>query len=352
MNQFYAANREIDYPLKQLPSRPQAEREWLADLVVRLSRQADPFAAGTSIRLTQISGAPGNTEIVFTISGGPLNGWTLETPVTAVQDFIRLPLALYDTSSAPRPDLGYGYVVIGYASSLVDGSYALDVADSTTRLLEAAAGMRIRVGNTTEQTDTQRSEVPGSGETISFRGWVEQTIPGCVEIGVYPAGHPSAGDPKTQVEIDPPCDGTTTTTGSVDTSVADTTELEPGDITTLIVTGVEITDSLVSTTHDAVIDPQSPVESPEFLEGRNIRLSGSIEPAEIEINFSLGAGLGFSCDPIPGVGLKAGDVVKSVMGVHGPHISFVGGPRVDIIASPGDHRIYFVFQAERLNSVS
>jgi hypothetical protein len=351
MNQFYAGNIEIDYPLVALPARPPAQREWFADAVFRIGLGAEVFNPGNRIALTAITDAGGGNRVFdFTVVGGPLNGWVFRSPAVLPEDLLRVRLDLLDTGLAPRPEVGYGFVVVGVAAALVVGIYDETVVDSVIRPLFTSPGIAIRLANLVCAADTTPAEVPGTPTTIQYRGWVETPIARCVEIGVYPLGEPPVGDPRPQTEVVPNPDGDTTVDVPIPPPSETAIDFTPDAITTITLTPTTIADAIPTSAWDAEIVPGGPLPAgPGIIPGYNAFVRGDVGGAVIEIDYILGRGLGVLCDPHPCTpGVVLSDTVRSVLGVYGPEIEFVAGSGVDVLVSPGDHRIYLVFKAERL----
>ena len=358
MNQFYVGNTEIDYPFIALPSRPAAEQAWLADAVFRVSSESDIFAdPATHIELDTIDTTGGLT-LVFKIVGGTYNDWTFTSTTGPFAEFKRMTLALADDTATPRPEKGYGYVILGTTdpSSGVGTSLGLEMSQSTIRLLGSNPDFSIRLANAPCPGDTVPAGTPGTPVEVQYQGRSTQIIAGCVEIGIYPPGDPNAGDPLPQVAVTPDTVGANTSEVAVPTSPENIELIEFDTITTITLTPLSVNDALPADPgYDVDVIAGGPITpGPEVFAGHNAVIAGNVNTPSIEVAFALGRGDGFTCDPVPGcaVGVKASDALKSILGVYGEALEFVPGTGVDVLPSPGDNRIYFVFNAQRLTSVS
>lgn len=355
MNQFFAGNLEIDYPFAARPIRNRELQTMFADAVFRLSPESEIFDAGR-IQLTDIDVGFYHS-YTFTIVGGPYNGWYFKCSNVSWEEFKRVPLTLFTNIGLGYPHLGYGYIVLGsYETPTTVNGLNHDMSDSTIRLMGTDPGFSLRLANAPCPGDTVPAGTPGTPTTIDYRGRSTATIPGCVEVGIYPAGDPNAGDPLPQVAVTPDEVGDSTTEVAVPAPAESVEVIEAGSVTTITLTPLSTTDALPPDPgYDVSVIGVGPIAAgPEVFAGHNAIIAGDIGEPAISFSFGLGRGDGYSCDPVPGcgVGVRASDALKSILGVHAETLEFVPGQGVDVLASPGDNRIYFVFNAQRLTSVA
>lgn len=354
-NQFLAANTTRDYPFVLAPSRSASERAWLADAAFVITVDAEIYAQTTPLVLSSIAVSTG-VSFRFEIPSGPLAGWAFVSTPQGLTDLQRVSLTLVDPSAEAHPEMGYGYIIVGIAAELpvVTTSLDIEIVVSTIRLLESSRALRMWVANTPCLGDSQFTEGPGDSHDIAYTGVSSTTIPGCVEIGLYPPGDPQVGNPLPQVAITPDPQGHTTADIPIVPPSVATTELTAGAVTTISLRDAVITDALPADPgYDAEVTTDAVVGGADITEGHNIDLSYD-PPSGVIIKFRLGGGDGFSCDAAPGCspGTKAVDTVKSLNGVHGESITLVAGTAVEVLASEFDHRLYLVFNAERLKGAA
>jgi hypothetical protein len=303
--------------------------------------------------LSRLEVSGGGIALTFTIPTGIFAGWKYVSSTLTPSDFRRVILTLVDPNGVPCPERGYGVVILGLTAELptttVYPGYA--VAARTIRLLESAAAPQIIIANTPCLGDSYVGEVRKPDYPITYSGRSSIEIPGCVETGVVPTGQPGAGSavPQTVVTPDPRGSGTADT--AIIPPLVSVVVQTTGVVTTVSLREIEVVDRLPTPpTYDA-LEVTTQLTPPVISDGANIRLG--VDADAITIGFGLGAGTGFSCSGIlpcipdhPAVG-----ALKSLNGVHGD-ITLVPGKGVEILESPGDHRIYLVFNAERLTSAS
>lgn len=350
-NQFLAANTTRDYPFVLAPTRSAAERAWLADAAFVITVDADIYAQTTPLVLSSIVVSTG-VSFRFEIPSGPLAGWAFVSSSQGLTDLQRVSVALVDPSDVAHPEMGYGYIIVGIAAELpgVTTNPNIEMVVSTIRLLESSRALRMWVANTPCLGDSHFTEGPGDTHDITYTGVASQTISGCVQIGLYPTGDPSEGAPLPQVSVTPDPQGHTTADIPIVPPVVSTDQLIAGAVTTISIRDAVITDTLPGDPgYDAEVTSDAVVGGADILEGHNIDL-GYDSPSGVIIKFRLGGGEGFSCAATPGCtpGKKAVDTVKSLNGIHGENITLVAGTAVEVLASELDHRLYLVFNAERL----
>jgi hypothetical protein len=354
-NQFLAANTTRDYPFVIAPDRSASERAWLADAAFVITVDAEIYAQPIPLVLSNIVVSTG-VGFRFEIPSGPLAGWAFVSTPQALDDLQRVSVAFVDPSDVAHSEMGYGYIIVGIAAELpvVTTGVTIEVVASTIRLLESSRALRMWVANTPCLGDSVFAETPGATRDIAYTGVTSTTIPGCVEIGLYPPGSPSAGNPLPQVAVTPDPQGHATADIPIVPPSVATTELATGAVTTISLHDAMITDALPADPgFDAEVTEDAIVGGAEVAEGYNIDL-GYDSPSGITIKFRLGGGDGFSCDPISGCspGTKAVNTVKSLNGVHSESLTLVAGTDVEVLASELDHRIYLVFNAERLKGAA
>ncbi len=354
-NQFLAANTRRDYPFVIAPTRSAAERAWLADAAFVITVDAEIYSQPIPLVLASIVVSTG-ISFRFEIPSGPLAGWAFVSTPQGLDDLQRVSVALVDPSSVAHPEMGYGYIIVGTASDLpgVTTNPGIEVVVSTIRLLESSRALRMWVANTPCLGDSNFTEGPGGAHDIAYTGVTSTTIPGCVEIGLYPPGDPQAGDQLPQVAVTPNPQGHSTADIPIVPPAVATTELAAGAVTTISLHDAVITDTLPADPgYDAEVTSDAVVGGAEITEGANIDL-GYESPSRLVIKFRLGGGTGFSCDAVPGCspGTRAVNTVKSLNGVHGESITLVAGTAVEVLASEFDHRLYLVFNAEGLKGAA
>lgn len=356
MNQFYQENLLRDYPLALAPSRPANQKRWFLDAGFRISASLGAFLPGVRVYVSQIFDVIGDRIFELRMGGGAAPDVFFISDIVTPQPYLRVNLTLV-VDGDNRPDLGFGFLILGStASDYTPGAYGPDdhpFHPGTTRLLDASPALQIRVANTPCPEDTDTAETPGPEEIIAYRGWVTDEIPRCVEISVYPPDDPSAGNPRPQNTIVPDDRGTTVVPEPVPPPAGAVSEFTPGTVTEISLRPLTVEDTIPNPpAWDAEVIGGGPLgPGLEFVQGFNTTITGDINDPTVTINFGLGAGEGFSCEGHPcEAGLALNQTVRSIAGVYGPEIEFIGGQGVDVLPSPGDHRIYLVFKSERLTS--
>ena len=348
-NQFLGLNELIAYPLV-VSVRDVALNGILADLVFRFAVDLGIYngVSGSPVVLATVTETvPGTWELVFEFAAAALSTWSLVGVVTAPERYQRVSLELRD-GVTPVPASGYGLLHIGDPDALpsAPASPGVEVDERTVRLMESAAAPELRVANAVCLGPTLYSGVVGAPAGTDYKGRVAAPITGCVEVTVTPE--------EDQESMIPDIHGDDTFLVDVPLPSQSVPYYADGATSTITTRPFTDTSALPVSTYDSVVDT-GPVASAAVLSaGANVELRGTPELSELEIGFRLGAGTGISCAPVPGcdIGVPSVDVVKSINGAGGSVIKVAHGATVDIVESPGDHKLYVVINSEKLTSVA
>jgi hypothetical protein len=339
-NQFYDDNLQREYPLR--PGTSVADAVF-ADAVFRITSASEALgSASNTVQLVSLTAGTG-TSVRFDVVGGPLAGASFRGVIPGTPSvYERVRLDFYDALGALSPSQGYGWLICGTAT-IPTGTYADPVEPAAIRYLESALTASFRLANAPCGADTIISESQGPVGGISFQNRTATTVARCVEIATVPPA------PIEQSHISPDPAGSTVVQVPIPAPVESVTSYETGATSVLTTHGIVVADSLPSGPGYDASPVGSAVLGATVEAGHNIRLTGSVRDGVLRINYALGAGRGPYCGPMCSPGVPGISALKSINGVQGESLEFVRGTAIDVLASPGDHILYFIVHPEKLN---
>lgn len=340
-NQFYGDNLQRDYPFQKDTALPYGV---FVDAVFRVTVDSEVLAGTNALRLISLNGAGG--AIRFEIIGGPMAGASFRGTIPAVPTlYERVRLNFYDVTSTPQPGMGYGYVILGDAT-VPTGPRADAVEPGAIRYLESGITVSFRLANAICKDDTVVSEtVGGVAGTLTFQGRTENVVERCVEVAVVPPAE------VTQKRMSPDVQGATVTPVAIPRPMNAVTVYETAATTVVTARALNVSDSIPAGPGFDAAPVGSAALGAAIEAGHNIKLTGSIRDGVIWVGYVIGAGAGVNCADVPGCtpGVPSTAALKSINGVSGENLEFVRGTAVDVLASPGDHTLYFIVHPEKLS---
>ncbi len=359
-NQFWSENLLRAYPLRADDANTVPFGAF-ADIVVRLSSKLNlDGTAANHIEFGTLQALVTGFRLTLFIIVDGVYSYVLQADIPLVPTlFQRVLLSVYETGGTPRPELGYGWVILGdpvfwtttpavLTTVFVPPTFWMMTVGSTATWaipLESAAirqivdlnDLVIRVANVQRQGDTILAETTADDGEVTFNPKTATSVLDCYERAVTsPTG--------TQTK-----DGGETCPVGVVTEIPGTQPVQyhivyvPTVTSLLELKSLEVLDTLppLDPTYDALVDG-GPAD--RVLEaGSNIDIGGSVATSRLTLTYRLGGGTGVRCERVPGYGtyLLAKDVLRTIQGVGAPDGRLVisAGTGLAVLPDPGNHRV-------------
>ncbi len=345
MNQYLTSNHYRRFPFVQDATLPFDDAVF-ADVQIAIVKDFEVFDGG-ACRLTKLVRGAGTTALEFTIVSTPMSGFKLTGTSADTDDDTRITLTLVDASDVQRPELGYGYCVIGNPASMAalpgTTTMSADLDTAAIRALTFNQPLSIFVGNTTRSGPSTCDETPGATHTLQIQNRSAALVEGCVETTTAPDTLQVSVDSVTgvssEIAIVPPVE--------LFSQISNTT------ITTITTTDATINDAVpaLPTGYDAIVEGGAACAADCVVDaGHNVDLSGSFVDNILQFNYTLGGGIGVDCDEVLGyedLGTLSSQCIKAINGTHTQtgEFTLTGGAGVSLVPDPAGHRILILMNA-------